>query len=471
MNSLPSERVSCCDGQPPFWRQRRNLVGFLAFLGFFNIYTLRVNLSVAIVAMTSSTDNQKSEFDWGPELRGAILSSFFYGYITTQLAGGLMASKFGGVRMIGYGVLNTALLTVITPIVARYSVYAVLVLRVVEGFFEGVTYPSIHAVWSRWAPPVERTRLGSFAFSGSFVGTVVGYPACGWLAEHYGWPSTFYVPGVVAIVWCAVWLTCISESPAQDKYISAQERMYIEDAIGPVDKSQSDFKNYPWKSILTSMPFWAIVCAHFCENWGFYTLLTQLPSFMHDVLKFELGKGSLLSALPYFVMAITLQVAGFFVDWLRKKKVFTTTQVRKIFNCGAFISQTLFMTLAAKSTSAAMSVTCLTLAVGLGAFAWTAFSVNHLDVAPQYASVLMGLSNTVATIPGIVSPMLAGLIVQHKSAEEWQWVFLIASGMYMFGAVFYGLFASGDLQPWARSKIDKDHGSGTKGEDNKAFKL
>ncbi|XP_050541052.1 vesicular glutamate transporter 1 [Daktulosphaira vitifoliae] len=467
MNALSFQQAS--DGQPSFWRQRRNLVGFLAFLAFFNIYTLRVNLSVAIVAMASSTEDHKSEFDWGPELRGAVLSSFFYGYITTQLIGGLLASKFGGVRMIGYGILNTAFLTIITPMAARYSVFAVLVLRVIEGFFEGVTYPSIHAVWSRWAPPEERTRLGSFAFSGSFVGTVIGYPACGWLAEHYGWPATFYVPGIVAIIWCAVWLTTVAETPAQDRFISAEECKYIEDSIGPVDQKHSDFKNYPWKSILTSMPFWAIVSAHFCENWGFYTLLTQLPSFMNDVLKFDLSKASFLSALPYLVMAVTLQVAGFFVDWLRKKKILTTTQARKVFNCSAFLSQTVFMTLAAKSTTAFMSVTCLTLAVGLGAFAWAAFSVNHLDVAPQYASVLMGLSNTFATIPGIVSPMLAGIIVKHKSAEEWQWVFLIASGMYLFGAIFYGVFASGELQQWAQTEQTNDVKE-KQGTANKAFK-
>lgn len=46
------------DGQPSFWKQRRNLVGFLAFLGFFNVYTLRVNLSVGIVAMTSSSGTE-----------------------------------------------------------------------------------------------------------------------------------------------------------------------------------------------------------------------------------------------------------------------------------------------------------------------------------------------------------------------------------------------------------------------------
>lgn len=41
-------------------------------------------------------------------------------------------------------------------------------------------------------------------------------------------------------------------------------------------------------------------------------------------------------------------------------------------------------------------------------------SVNHLDIAPQHASVLMGLSNTVATLPGIISPSLAGAIVSDK---------------------------------------------------------
>lgn len=109
--------------------------------------------------------------------------------------------------------------------------------------------------------------------------------------------------------------------------------------------------NYPWKDIFTSMPVWAITCAHFCENWGFYTLLTQLPSYMNgkivwkfydcflffffnslfffvDVLKFDIGKGSLLSALPYLVMSIVLQLTGFFVDWIRKNEILTTTQVR-----------------------------------------------------------------------------------------------------------------------------------------------
>jgi len=50
-------------------------------------------------------------------------------------------------------------------------------------------------VWAQWAPPLERSRLATLAFSGSFTGTVVSLPASGYLAEQFGWPSVFYVFG------------------------------------------------------------------------------------------------------------------------------------------------------------------------------------------------------------------------------------------------------------------------------------
>jgi MFS family permease len=41
--------------------------------------------------------------------------------------------------------------------------------RVLAGVCEGVTYPSIHAIWSRWAPPLEQSRITAFAFSGEYL--------------------------------------------------------------------------------------------------------------------------------------------------------------------------------------------------------------------------------------------------------------------------------------------------------------
>lgn len=448
------------DGLGPawkFWRRRRFIVACLAFFGFFNVYALRVNLSVAVVAMTAfknvtlenGTVATVQEFEWDSKMKGHLLSSFFYGYLVTQIPGGWLAGRLGGNMVFGLGVAVTAFLTLVTPPIANASYYAFLAVRVVEGFFEGFTYPCIHAVWARWAPPLERSKLATLAFSGSYVGTVVALPVSGILAQKVGWPFVFYVFGTAGLVWFAVWSKVVKKAPEDDKNISPQELKYIQNSL--CDVSHKDVV-HPWNKFLTSLPVWAIIMAHFTENWGIYTLITQLPTFMEDTLKFELEKSGFMSALPYLVMAIVLQFAGHLADWLRSSGICTTTQVRKLFNCGAFISQTVFMLLAAFLLTPVGSITCLTIAVGLGGFAWSGFSVNHLDIAPQHASVLMGLSNTVATLPGVISPAITGYIVQNKLASEWQIVFYIASAIYLMGAIFYGIFASGERQEWAKTR-------------------
>ncbi len=46
--------------------------------------------------------------------------------------------------------------------------------------------------------------------------------------------------------------------------------------------------------------------------------------------------------------------------------------------------------------------------------AWSAFGVNHLDIGAGYANVLMAYSNTFATIPGIISPIITGHLIENK---------------------------------------------------------
>ncbi|KAI8777423.1 sialin, partial [Biomphalaria glabrata] len=42
----------------------------------------------------------------------------------------------------------------------------------------------------------------------------------------------------------------------------------------------------PWVSILLSMKVWAIVVSHTCANWGTYTFLTNMPTYLREVLYF-----------------------------------------------------------------------------------------------------------------------------------------------------------------------------------------
>ncbi|CAK9296157.1 unnamed protein product [Gordionus sp. m RMFG-2023] len=95
------------------------------------------------------------------------------------------------------------------------------------------------------------------------------------------------------------------------------------------------------------------------------------------------------------------------------------------------------------------AITALTLAVGFSGFAISGFNVNHLDIAPKYASILMGISNGIGTLAGMICPIVVEKITKHETSEEWKKVFLIASIIHFFGVVFYGIYASGVKQPWA----------------------
>ena len=60
----------------------------------------------------------------------------------------------------------------------------------------------------------------------------------------------------------------------------------------------------------------------------------------------------------------------------------------------------------------------MTLGISINGFSETGYLVNHLDIAPAFASVLLGVTNTAATMSGIISPTLTGHIVQHHVREH-----------------------------------------------------
>jgi ACS family sodium-dependent inorganic phosphate cotransporter len=75
--------------------------------------------------------------------------------------------------------------------------------------------------------------------------------------------------------------------------------------------------------------------------------------------------------------------------------------------------------------------------IGMGGW-----GVNHLDVAPRYAGILMGISNTFATLPGIIGVAATGFIVQ--ATGSYSAVFYLAAAIYMVGLVAYLVWGSGE---------------------------
>ncbi|VDO67982.1 unnamed protein product [Heligmosomoides polygyrus] len=114
-----------------------------------------------------------------------------------------------------------------------------------------------------------------------------------------------------------------------------------------------------------------------------------------------------------------------------------------------FAGQALFLALASVTSSPPFLVAYLSISIGLGGICWAGFSVNHLDLAPQFAGHLMGISNTLATLPGMLCPLIVGYVVPTGTTVQWNIIFYSTAVIYALGAAFFWKFASGDLQPWA----------------------
>ena len=88
-----------------------------------------------------------ADFHWSPETIGHVDASFFWGYTMTQLPGGFHASKFPANRLFGTAILLSSCLNLLIPAAAKLDPQAMIVVRVMQGLVEGVTYPACHGIW------------------------------------------------------------------------------------------------------------------------------------------------------------------------------------------------------------------------------------------------------------------------------------------------------------------------------------
>lgn len=198
---------------------------------------------------------------------------------------GQLAQHFGAKPLLSFGSIVCGLLTMITPYAASLDWRYMLATRALQGLFQGFYYPCCHTLLAKWVHPNERSVLATIVYSGTQAGSVVMLALSGLLASSsLGWPSIFYCSGGGTMVWTIFWLIYGSSSPAKCTRISAEEKQYIESMPG----SSHTQLSVPWLSILRSVPVISLIVVHATQCWGFWSLLTETPTYLHDVFDFDI---------------------------------------------------------------------------------------------------------------------------------------------------------------------------------------
>lgn len=453
----------------------RYVVVFVAALANTISYTMRTNMSVTIVAMvnhtTSSSDHGNScpvpddgsgssgpevegQFHWDETMQGHILGSFYYGYIATNINGGQLADMFGARWLCGIVTLISAIFTLLTPVVARWDVNALILLRVGTGLCQGVLTPAIYSLLAYWIPKNERGLVLALIQVGGNLGAVVSTIFSGFLCKYGfdgGWPSVFYIFGIIGLCCFALWMICIYDSPDQHPRIHDDELLMIKLNVSTVNtKNSKNKKTVPWIAIMTSMPVWAISVAKFCGAWGNLMLMSKLPSYLKSVLHVSIQNNGYITSAVYIALSISLTGFGFISDYIGQKKLVSDTLSRKIFETIALVGPAICLIIIPQLGCS------LTGLVTLLIVAMVIFGLNAggdkpvvVDIAPDHSGTIYGITNAIASLPGILSPLVVGFLINLKSGiEGWNLVFYSAAGVYIFGMLFFLVFATAKPQPW-----------------------
>ena len=414
-------------------------VVLLSFLAVFICYIDRVNISVAIIPM-------QDQFGWSESQVGLILGSFYFGYMITMILGGYLADKYGGKKVLGYALLIWSLFTIVTPFFAYQGLWWLILIRILMGLGEGVTFPSWHAIYARWIPFEERTRAVGFTNSGIAAGTLFGFAVTALIIANYSWELVFYSFGLLGFFWYFFWNKTVTSFPENNKFLSEEELHHIKIEA----PSKESAPTVPLLKLIRNGPFMAIAVATFCNNWSLYTFLSYLPKYVNAPvvqggMGIDLGSNIFIYSIliPSLVSIFSLILGGYLADGLIKKG-YGILKVRKSVNSIGFFGSALFLYLISLEDSLINVVILLCLINICSGICAGGFGVNHADLGPKYTGSLVGIAGSIGMIAAILSPIVAGYILE--STNSWSSIFNVCTIVLLLGGIFYLFFASVDKQ-------------------------
>ncbi|CAG9094177.1 unnamed protein product [Plutella xylostella] len=466
---------------------QRYVLGIMGLFALANSFTMRVCLSMTITQMVTKTapsehiigevcpdyDQEtnvtgdttpynsssvfvvRERYDWDEATQGLLLSAFYYGYVITHLPGGILAEKFGGKWTLGLGLLVTSVATALTPLAVYLGgAVGLFIIRVIEGLGEGTVTPAFVLLLARWVPASERSRFGAMIFGGAQVGNIFGPYLSGLIMADGGdWHNVFYFFGGLGVIWFLFWTVLCYSTPNIHPFISDEEKKFLNDSIS-ASGLHKKLNPVPFKALLRSKALWALMLAAVGHDWGYFTMITDLPKYFSDVLKFNIKETGLMSALPYVAMYICSFTFASICDYCIHKKWHTIGTGRKIYTTISATIPAIFMMLASYSGCdriAAVAYFIVSMAF-MGGF-YSSVKINPMDIAPNYAGTCSAFSNGLAAVSGIITPYLVGLLTPDQSIHQWRIAFWLIFGVLIGTNLIYVIWGSGEPEWW--DDVDK----------------
>jgi len=393
---------------------RARLIPFL-FLLYIVAYLDRINVGFAALQMNAALGFSARTFGFGAGI-------FFLSYVAFEIPSNIVLARIGArvwiARiMITWGVISSATMSV-------RSAGAFYAARFLLGAAEAGFLPGIIFYLTRWFPARERARTIAAFMSATLVAGVVGGPLSGALLSLdgagglAGWQWLFLLEGLPAIVLGIVVLAMLPETPADAPWLTPVERQVLEAAV------REDVDAAAATRPAVAAPFrdarvWRLAIVYFTIPVALYAIGFWLPQIVKTASRrgdFAVG---VLTAIPYFVAAIGMVIAGRHSDRTGERRWHVA--IAAVVGGAAFAAS-------AGLRSVAPSLLVLSMAMlGLASMFGPFWTLATAVVGAPGAAVGIALINSVGNIGGFVGPYVFGWIQDATHS--------FASGLIFIGAL------------------------------------
>ncbi|XP_076999645.1 sodium-dependent phosphate transport protein 1 [Tamandua tetradactyla] len=424
------------------------------------------SLSLTMVAMVNSSNppgvanfsasappaNVKNPvYNWSPEIQGIIFSSIIYGMALTPLPVGYFSVIYSARKIVGSAFFFSSLFFLFIPLAADLGEIGVIVCRLIQGLAQGTVMTAQHAVWVKWAPPLERGRLISISASGILLGPFIVLLLTGFICQSLGWPMVYYIFGASGCALTLLWFILVYDDPKDHPYMSVSEKEYIMSSV--VQQFSSSRQSLPIKAMLKSRPLWVISFSSFAFSWTNTIVTLYMPTFVNSMLHVNITENGLLSALPHLFAWICGILTGYMTDFLQSRNILRVITIRKLFTTLSLLLPSFFsVCLLYLSSTFLSSAIFLILIRATGGFATGGINLNALDIAPRYYAFLRGVTSVTAMTGGLIGSTLTGIIINQDPESSWYKTFFLMSAISVVNTIFYLIFAKAEIQDWAKDR-------------------
>ena len=397
------------------------------------VYANRMTMSLAVVPI-------ETELEWDKRTSGVVLSSFYWGYLLTQVVGGYAADRFGGDLVQWTAALLWSLCTLLIPLAVEISTILVILLRFLCGLSQGVHFPAVISLVVQRVPLEYRSIFFGFVFSGTELGIVLA----GFVGGLISWQYYFLLFGTLGVGWALTVKYLASTKKTQYKLSDSGTSQQRGKLNAKVTLSGNSLSDVPWKRILKKPPVLALFAVQFSHGFFIFTLMSWLPSYFHDTFPNRSDKQWVHNTLPWMAVCVSGVLGGCLSHKLLAEG-WSTTFVRKLIEIIDFFGSSVFLLLMAVVDQSAGNfnfvVVCLSLCFFCYGFKTTGSAVNATDLLPSYVGAMWGMTNSFSIIPGIFGVSFVGYVLYATSS--WPVVFCIIASSNLLGLAVYVAWGSG----------------------------